>query len=103
MVRFPFVRSEWEVFACSEVAAITTAGRLAAAATPALPIRIRRRDGEGGAVGAIAEMSSFVSVMVDIVDLLTNKTVRRRSGADISFRQRWAGGQDQRTLVEHPQ
>src|SRR6202043_371447 len=73
MVRFPFVRSEWEVFACSEVAAITTAGRLAAAATPALPIRNRRRDGEGGAVGGIAEMLGLVSGMVDIVDLLTNK------------------------------
>src|SRR5260370_31725276 len=67
-----------EAFACSEVSAIVAAGRLAAAATPALPIRNRRRDGEGSA-GAMADWSSLLGLMVDIVDLITNK-----SGADTS-------------------
>jgi hypothetical protein len=40
---------DWvEAFACLEIAATVTAGRLVAAAIPALPIRNRRRDVEEG-------------------------------------------------------
>jgi len=54
MVGFPLRGLEGvEAFACLEVATIITAGRPAAAAMPALPIRNRRRDGEGSAVGAL--------------------------------------------------
>jgi hypothetical protein len=49
MDRFPLCELEGvDAFACSEVAAIVAAGRLAAATTPALPIRNRRRDAEEG-------------------------------------------------------
>jgi hypothetical protein len=74
MVRFPLCKLEGvDAFACSEVAAIVAAGRLAAATTPALPIRNRRRD--WSAIGAVAEMSRLVALMVDIVDLRGSKTV----------------------------
>jgi len=65
-----------EAFACSEVAALVAAGRLAAAAIPALPIRNRRREGEGGAGGAMAKLSSVAGLMVDLIDSsLESKTV----------------------------
>src|SRR6266853_1159388 len=58
MVRFPLVGLEGVgAFACSEVAAIVAACRLATAAIPALPIRNRRRQGEGGADSFIATAS----------------------------------------------
>jgi len=64
---------DW-VFQCGENSTqpllIYGAGRLAAAAIPALPIRNRRRDGEAGAGGVMAELSSMAGLMVDIVDLL---------------------------------
>src|SRR5438445_10765020 len=71
MVCFPLVGLEGvEAFACSDVAAIIAAGRLAAAAMPALPIRNLRRDGDGCTCGAPAELSSVAGLMVDIVELL---------------------------------
>jgi hypothetical protein len=59
-----------EAFACSELAATVAAGRLAAAAIPALPIRNRRRDAEGSTGGEMPELSGVACLMVGIVDLL---------------------------------
>src|SRR5260221_14721795 len=70
MVRFPLVGLEGvEAVAGAEGAAIAAAGRLAAAAMPALPIRNRRRDGEGSTGGAMTELSRGGGLMVDIVKL----------------------------------
>src|SRR6266436_7208521 len=88
MVRFPLVGLEGvEAFACSKVAAIVAACRLAAAAIPALPIRNRRRDGEGGAGGAVAELSRVAGLMVDLIgSSLETKRSRRLSLWQRNFR-----------------
>src|SRR5260221_12136066 len=80
MVRFPFVGSEWvEAFACSEVATIVAAGRLAATAIPALPIRNRRRDGEA----TIGDAMLTVSIGVFMIRL---SRWRMRASAEVPVR-----------------
>src|SRR5260370_6898475 len=70
MARLPLLGLEKvEVFACSAMAAIVVAGRLAAAARAAPPIRNRRRGREGTACGAMAASSSVGGFIVDILDL----------------------------------
>src|SRR5260370_36071297 len=79
MVRSPFFGLEGlEAFACSEVAAIVTAGRLAAAAMPALPIRNRRRDREGSTGGAMAGLSSGAGLVVEIAEFPRKKKGKGR-------------------------
>src|SRR5713226_2130168 len=80
MVRFPFFGSEWvEAFACSEVATIVAAGRLAATAIPALPIRNRRRDEEA----TIGDAMRTVSIGVFMIRL---SRWRMRASAEVPAR-----------------